>query len=48
MFIVGFIVGGVIGSTFAIAIHCALILGREDDRKYEWEYNTKFLFNNTC
>lgn len=41
MFLVGFIIGGMIGGTLAIMFHCLLIVGRESDRKWEEEQITK-------
>lgn len=35
MFLIGFILGAMVGGTLAIAFHCLVIIGKESDR--EWK-----------
>lgn len=35
MFLIGFIVGAMVGGTIAIFFHCCLIVGRESDKQWE-------------
>ena len=41
MFSIGFIVGAMIGGFIAIALHCMVIVGKEEDKKWEEEQITK-------
>lgn len=41
MFLIGFIIGAMIGGTLAIGLHCLLIVGKESDSYWEEEKITK-------
>ena len=41
MFSIGFIVGAMIGGFIAIALHCMVIVGKEEDSKWEEEQITR-------
>ena len=41
MFLIGFIIGSMVGGTLALMFHCLLIVGRESDRKWEEEQTMK-------
>ena len=41
MFSIGFIVGAMIGGFVAIALHCMVIVGKEEDSKWEEEQTTR-------
>ena len=42
MFWVGMLIGGMVGGTLAIFLHCLLIVGKEDDsREYFDEHTIK-------
>lgn len=41
MFIIGVIVGAMVGGTIAIVAHCMVIVGKESESKWEEEQITK-------